>query len=409
MSLKVKSSPAYWITSNQDVEKYLNKNAVKGKVFVGGKSAGGRDILAYEYGRKEPLALSTTLSSACAAGHPEAFLQPSARKKPVLMIYSTIHGAEVEGCAALMNLINIIEHQCDLCGREQHELSSVLDNYRLIIVPLAQPDGRERVKVDSFVGESLEVFKYYAHGAWRNGSFVQYPEHKMILPLPAKGIKYLGGYFNDNRVNIQHDDFFGKTQPETRALLELARNEIPDCILSCHSCEADPGFGAPDAYISENCRALQSQVAGVVTSAQLAAGLRVFPRSNLNMHNYFYLQDILHMATGALPLLYEFPHGTRNASFTYQEIIDLGLTLFEELVHYGLYYKFQPRFENIFLPDYHRRQSEYIQEMIIKKVEKQKLHQENLLTLIQGGDKCQTQSKKHRKEEKFLPSLNSWS
>ncbi len=360
--------PAYWITSNKDVEKYLKDNVVKGKVFVAGKSGGGRDILAYEYGSREPLEQTTTLSSACAAGRPDCFFKSSVRKKPVLMIYSTIHGAEVEGCAALINLINVIEKGCDLSGREWHKLNSALTQYRLVLVPLAQPDGRERFKLNSLVGETFETFQYYAHGIWKDGSPIKYPQHKMTLPLPASEVEYLGGYFNDNYVNIQHDDFFGKVQPETGTLLDLARNELPDCILSCHSCEADPGFGSLDAYISNNCRALQSQVAGVVTTAQLAAGCRVFPRPNLNTSNYFYLQDILHMASGALPLLYEFPHGIDRVPFTHREIIDLGLTLFEEVMNYGLNYKFQPRFDNIFLSDYHKKQSKYIQEMIMQKM-----------------------------------------
>jgi hypothetical protein len=382
VSLKVKSYPAYWITSNKDVEKYLNINALKGKVFIAGKSAGGRNILAYEYGDKEALELTTTMSSACAAGHPESFLQPSARKKPVLMIYSTIHGAEVEGCATLINLINIIEKGCDLSGRRWDHLYSALNKYRLVIVPLAQPDGRERFKLNSLVGESFETFQYYAHGRWKNGSPIKYPQHKMLLPLPAAEVEHLGGYFNDNYVNIQHDDFFGKIQPETQTLLELARNEMPDCIFSCHSCEADPGFGSLDAYISENCRVLQAQVAGIATSAQLAAGFRVYPRPNLGTHKYFYLQDILHMATGALPLLYEFPHGIKDTPFTHREIIDLGLTLFQEVVNYGLYYKFHPRFENIFLPDYHKKQSKHIQAVIKEKVKEQNFDQASLLKSI---------------------------
>ena len=45
--------PPYWITSIEDVKAYLEKNAVKGKVSVAGYSAGGREILVYEYGEKE--------------------------------------------------------------------------------------------------------------------------------------------------------------------------------------------------------------------------------------------------------------------------------------------------------------------------------------------------------------------
>ena len=72
--------------------------------------------------------------------------------------------------------------------------------------------------------------------------------------------------------------------------------------------------------------------------------------------------------SGALPLLYEFPHGIDRVPFSHREIIDLGLTLFEEVMNYGLNYKFQPRFDNIFLSDYHKKQSKYIQEIIMQKM-----------------------------------------
>jgi predicted alpha/beta-hydrolase family hydrolase len=45
--------PPYWITSIEDVKRYLEKNAVKGKFSIAGHSAGGREIFLYEYGEKE--------------------------------------------------------------------------------------------------------------------------------------------------------------------------------------------------------------------------------------------------------------------------------------------------------------------------------------------------------------------
>jgi len=372
MSKNKNSEPAYWITSNTEVAHYLNEKVRHGKVFSPGHSAGGREILAYEYGQKEPLTQKTSLSSACAANYPEAFLQPEARQKPALFIYSTIHGAEMEGCAALINLINILEYGVDLRGRQWPGILSAREKYRMVIVPLAQPDGRERVTPNSMVGQTMEDFVYYARGMWKDGTPVLYPENKALMPLPLEKLAFLGGYFNDNGVNIQHDDFFGDMQPETKALIALARNEQPDCILACHSCEADPGFGHPNSYVNECCRGLQLQAAALVLARQLRENLHPFPRPNLQASQYFYLQDILHMASGALPLLYEFPHGTINAPFAYDEIIDLGLTLFDEIMQFGLVYHFQPRFANIFLPDLHKEQPEYTRKIIAQIVEDKK-------------------------------------
>ena len=36
-------------------------------------------------------------------------------------------------------------------------------------------------------------------------------------------------------MNVQHDDFFGRPQPETRALLDLVAEERPDMTLNLHT------------------------------------------------------------------------------------------------------------------------------------------------------------------------------
>ena len=78
--------PPYWITSNEDVKAYLEKNAVKGKVSVAGYSAGGREILVYEYGEKEVTKQTVTLSSAWTARKPELYTQRPQRKKQTIVL-----------------------------------------------------------------------------------------------------------------------------------------------------------------------------------------------------------------------------------------------------------------------------------------------------------------------------------
>ncbi len=342
--VKASPVPGFWITSNKAVTGYLEKNVFRGRVSVIGHSAGKRPVYAYEFGEKETGPQTVSFSSAYAVRKPELFSQQDRKKKPSLLIYSAIHGAEVEGTAALINLIHIIEHGCDLRGKKWPGLSGMAEQYRLVIVPLSQPDGRERYVPDSMVGQSLATFQYYAHGMWKDGTPCLYPSHKETLPLPLERIGHLGAYFNDNGVNCQHDDFFGTVQPETAALIALAHTERPDCILSCHACEADPGFSGPHMTNSAAAEAMTIRIAEAVLAKHLAAQLRPYGKLNLNRHSYFYLQDILSMASGALPLLYEFPHGAVNVPFTHDEIVDLGLILFEELMRFGLKTRFMPRF-----------------------------------------------------------------
>lgn len=336
--------PLYWITSLDEVQSYLENKIRKGRVRITGKSAGGRNIYVYEYGAKENLPQTVSLSSACAAKKPELYTRAFERKKQSLFIYSAIHGAEVEGTAGLMNLINLLEYGVDLRGRKNEALLKLAENCRIVIVPLAQPDGRARFHLNSLVGQDLDVFQYYAHGIWNDGSPCQYPWHKEIMPLPMKEFKQLGAYFNDNGVNCQHDDFFGNPQPEVLNLIRLVHEERPDCILACHSCEAGPGMSTPARCLSENGLNMEQQIAIAVMTRQLCAGLHPYHRVNLRQAKAFILQDILYLASGGLPLLYEFPHGCTNEPFTHEEIIELGLLLFEEIMAYGVETRFKDRF-----------------------------------------------------------------
>lgn len=336
--------PEYWITSLDGVKEYLEKHVKKGTVSVAGNSAGGREILVYAYGEKENLPQTVSFSSAFAARKPELYTRAPERKKLSLFIYGAIHGAEVEGTAGLLNLINLLEHGTDLRGRKNDALLKLAEQYRIVIVPLSQPDGRARFRRNSMVGQSLDVFQYYAHGVWKDGTPCKYPYHKEVMPLPVNEFEQLGAYFNDNGVNYQHDDFFGNIQPETQTLINLVHEERPDCILSCHSCEADPGMSTPAATLTDNGLRMVQQIAASVMANQIKANLRPYHRVNLQQGRAFILQDILYMASGGLPLLYEFPHGCVNIPFSHDEIIDLGLILFEEIMKFGVETGFKNRF-----------------------------------------------------------------
>ena len=46
------------------------------------------------------------------------------------------------------------------------------------------------------------------------------------------------------------------------------------------------------------------------------------------------LPTVLHHVSGGLPLAFEFPHGLDRNPYTFDEILDIGLTLFEEVLRY---------------------------------------------------------------------------
>jgi hypothetical protein len=86
-----------------------------------------------------------------------------------------------------------------------------------------------------YQGRDTTVQEYFNTGGWKDGKLIGWPTCKQYIPLDFSKTGFPGGYPNDAGVNIQHDDFFGHPQPETRALLELTTRERPDLILNMHT------------------------------------------------------------------------------------------------------------------------------------------------------------------------------
>ena len=60
-----------------------------------------------------------------------------------------------------------------------------------------------------------------------------HPGCKKVHPI-AEVSGFIGGYFNDNGVNIVHDNFFFPMAEETKALLRIADEYVPDISLHLH-------------------------------------------------------------------------------------------------------------------------------------------------------------------------------
>ena len=74
-------------------------------------------------------------------------------------------------------------------------------------------------------GADHTVAEYFNTGGQPDGSLIGWPDCKEFIPLDFSATQFPGGYPNDAGVNVQHDDFFGRPQPETRALLDLAAED----------------------------------------------------------------------------------------------------------------------------------------------------------------------------------------
>ena len=335
-------APNFWVSGWDDVNAFLDGLKV-GRVWEIGQSEGGRPIRAVAYGEMEPIQRTASLSAATAAGHPAAFFGSEKRKKPVLVILCAIHAAEIEGTVACLNFASVMETGADLQGRRWDALTGSASAMRVVLVPLAQPDGRIRSAVKNLIGGSVDDLYYYGQGVKKDGEILRWPECKRMQPIPLEEMTFLGGYYNDAGVNIQHEDFFAPDlAPESRALIDLVRDETPDCFLTLHSCGNGPFFTGPDNYIPESHQYRQAHIAAIVGDRHRRDGLRPGGGAKAGPTGGFYFHTALHHTCGALPLLFEFPHGLDMKLFTFEEILDIGLSLLEEVMRFGTTHGFRP-------------------------------------------------------------------
>ncbi|MBI3947048.1 MAG: hypothetical protein HY321_14075 [Armatimonadetes bacterium] len=332
-------APPFWKSDWEEVNAFLDGLSPTEDREIG-RSQGGRPIRAVAYGEKEPIHRTNNRFSAQLARRTDEFFDPKKRTRPVMVVISTIHGGETEGCATCLNYAHLIESGADLRGRRWEDLRALTAEARVVLVPLAQPDGRIRAAVRHLVGGTPADMLYYGQGEPRE-KLPEPPTWEWFLrhnPIPLDLVSYLGGYYNDAGVNIDLDDFLSPGMaPETAALLALVRDECPDCVLVLHAHGPGPWISAPKAFVPRNIQFHQAQVGALVADRHRREGLRPAWRAPSGTVDtpYFDFPTALHHVSGSLPLAFEFPHGLVTHPYTFDEILDIGLTLFEESLRYA--------------------------------------------------------------------------
>ena len=229
--------PNFWITDLSDIDAFLECQIKKGTVETIGHSAGGRPIKAFCYGEPRGEQGTTTFSGSLGFKNVRAYLGRNADKK-VYMAMGAVHGSEYEGIVGIINLLSVLETGADLKGKTWPDITAAAEALdRLVIIPVVNVDGRARLPIRMQIhrGANRDVHSYLTIGAWADGSLIYWPKCKEFIPLDIDQTQFLGAYPNDAGVNIQHDDFMGRPQPEPRALFDLAARERPDLILNMHT------------------------------------------------------------------------------------------------------------------------------------------------------------------------------
>ncbi len=301
--------PEWWCTKEPQVQSFINNNVKRGSVRTLAASPGGREVKAIFYGPAErELKGMANYNSAIGAGSIDFYYRKKDRNRPVLMLLSGIHGQEVENIAYATSLIKLMETGTDSLGQERLDLRNKLDKLRLIIIPMANPDGRARTPYDGWVGLPGKEMTKYGQGTNKNGELHGWRQSKSIHPMQGD-VGILGGYFDDMGVNMQHDEWSSPMSNVTKAILKLAAEEAPDMVINMHSHNWDPSI-LPVSFVTQETREhlykLESRYKAVLSES--GYGYR-----DLNVledpSKAFCLTSMLNHVCGALCFTHEAPHG----------------------------------------------------------------------------------------------------
>jgi hypothetical protein len=338
--------PAFFKSKISNIEEEV-RNLKTGKVSKVAITPGGIPVYAIFYGEKENFHSQANYNSAIGAMNPAYFAKKDKSSRPVVFFIGPVHGQEVEGIAGLVNLIHVAETGKDYRGKDQTSLKNKLDKCRIIIIPCANPDGRLRCPYNSFVGLPVDLMTKYGQGTHKDGSQWGWPQAKSLHPMKGD-VGILGAYFNNDGINIMHDDFFSPMAKETKSIFDIARSEAPDITVSLHSAHDGPEILQTDylpfymkkriydlairlyqRYVKENLARLPEER----ISKPAVEDEKFPPRSSFN------LVSALHHVCGAMSMTFECPHGTVNPlkpgkGVTYDDILNIQLILYEEILDY---------------------------------------------------------------------------
>lgn len=296
--------PDFWRVRVEEIVSECRR-ASRGKGRVIARTPAGYPVCAVFYGNFDDEPHQTNWSSGSAVGAFDCF-RPTGAPQTVLLL-AGIHGAEAESVAALVNLIHLLETGRDFRGRRRPEWDIFLKNYRFIIVPCGNMDGRA-ISPDHLKDVSYEEFRAASQGRWLDGSLIGCGANgtKHYFPLPLDQVSYPGGYPNSAGYNIMHDAGPEKFYTaEAEALISLAARYSVDLVLNCHSFEFEPALMLPPE-VNYRCnidRGLRCH--SEVNAALQEAGLRSTPAASGGARPIVNLNNLFTISSGALALTFE--------------------------------------------------------------------------------------------------------
>lgn len=347
--LEAERIPDFWLSTVGEVTRFLDDHARRGSVSAIGTTAGGRPMRAVFYGEPRQGKGTTTFSGSLGFGDVRAFLGPEHGRR-VYMAMAGVHGGEFEGIVGAVNLLAVLETGKDLRGKPWPLIAGAANRLdRIVVIPIVNADGRARVplRMGRHRGADETIPEYFNTGGWPDGRNIGWPDCKQFIPLDFSRTQFPGGYPNDAGVNIQHDDFFGRRQPETEALFALTGRERPDLILNMHTGAVFPLMHRPFAEpaltpVFEGLfRRVQSRLAAEGLQATGDSEKEADP-ARVGTPSPYNLDTALNLHCGALSVVIESPsHAASTAKragkpfiFTPGHLLDTQLLCHQEAMKF---------------------------------------------------------------------------
>jgi len=332
--LDTNPAPEFWKSRLSDITEAA-QNAKRAQVSTFAVSAGKREIPIFAYGEKPDFKRTANYNSACGAKDPSYYAHKE-NTLPVVFIVGAVHGCELEGIASMMNLIEIAETGRDLLGNPQTELYDLTKQVRLLLVPCGNPDGRARYPYVCSLGLTPPDAGLYTMGNDKNGNIYQWPYCKGYHPMTAYS-KVLGAYYNDDGVNIMHDNFFGDMAAETKAILDTAGDEAADYTILLHSGGDIPTFIQQPWYVHQSCNDRIHTLDLAIEAESIARGLNhevqaVNGNAAQPVPPSFNLTAAIHHVCGGVGILYETYSGSRQdpQRFNAEQVLEMHNVLFTQ-------------------------------------------------------------------------------
>jgi len=236
-------TPEFWRVRPEQIIDAC-KSVVNGKTEVIATTPLGYPVYACFFGDFNEPAPQTNWSAGNSSNTIMAYLGEEEHKQTIVFV-AGVHGAEPESVAAAVNIIKMLDTGTDFRGQSDSTLIDLASNYRIIIIPCLNMDGRS-ISPDHLHGQPYEVFRKACQGTWKDGSLVGWKGSKEWFPLPLEKVSYPGGYPNGAGYNIMHDVAPGDMRTEeAKAFCRLLARWRADFVLNGHSCESQPHMIIP--------------------------------------------------------------------------------------------------------------------------------------------------------------------